>query len=251
MKKAMLLFLCFFAVFSSIGLSQLPVLTEKEKADGWQLLFDGKSSTGWKSARGDKFPEKGWEIKDGILAVLAKQRGGDIVTTDQYANFELALEFKLTPGANSGIKYDVQPNTGLGLEYQILDDEQHPDANQGVAGNRTVGSLYDLIPAENKIVKPMGEWNQALLIVNGNEVENWLNGNKAQARGLLQPLSGNAEPQEAESARKERAVSEVQPGVRALDYEIGHTAILSSLRQRRRWRRSRCVEGCGGGFFRR
>ncbi len=178
MKKIIFLLFGFIITFTSIGLSQLPILTEREQAEGWQLLFDGKTTTGWKSARGEKFPEKGWEIKDGVLTVIAKQRGSDIVTIDQFTNFELQLEFKLTAGANSGIKYNVQPNTSLGLEFQILDDDLHPDAKQGVAGNRTVGSLYDLIPAENKIIKPIGEWNQARIIVNGSQVEHWLNGNK-------------------------------------------------------------------------
>ena len=153
-------------------------LTEAEQQAGWKLLFDGKTSTGWKSSKKESFPERGWRIEDGTLTVMAGERGGDIVTVDQYSNFELSLEFKLTPGANSGIKYFVQPETGLGLEFQVLDDSKHPDANMGVAGNRTLSSLYDLIPAENRKINPVGEWNHARIVVQGSHVEHWLNGVK-------------------------------------------------------------------------
>lgn len=153
-------------------------LSQEEILEGWKLLFDGKTSEGWKSARESTFPESGWEIDEGTLTVRAAKRGGDIVTEDQYSDFELSLEFRLTPGANSGIKYFVQPGTSLGLEYQILDDERHPDAREGVEGNRTIASLYDLIPAENKKVNPVGEWNHARVVVTGSRVEHWLNGVK-------------------------------------------------------------------------
>ncbi|MDZ7331594.1 MAG: DUF1080 domain-containing protein [candidate division KSB1 bacterium] len=165
-------------IFWGAKLEAQTQLTREEVRQGWRLLFDGVSSQGWKSAQGQNFPERGWEIKDGELTVLAGGKGGDIVTVEQFSSFELALEFKLTPGANSGIKYFVQPGTSLGLEYQILDDERHPDAKQGVCGNRTLASLYDLIPAENKQVRPIGEWNQARIVVNGSLVEHWLNGVK-------------------------------------------------------------------------
>ncbi|MDD4870310.1 MAG: DUF1080 domain-containing protein [Kiritimatiellae bacterium] len=159
-------------------------LTEKEKADGWKLLWDGKTGAGWKSIKADTFPEKGWDIKDGVLTVLGKI-GGDIVTVDKFSNFDLKLEFKLTRGANSGVKYFIdedvarEKKAGLGLEYQILDDAVHPDAQKGTAGNHTLGSLYDLITASaNKTVKPVGEWNEARILVKGKHVEHWLNGEK-------------------------------------------------------------------------
>ena len=167
-------FLLFLAGTIGLGQDSLP----QEKAKSWKLLFDGKTTHGWKSATGNAFPKTGWVIEDGVLTVMVGQGGGDIVTTDQYSNFELSLEFRLTPGANSGIKYFVQPATSLGLEYQLLDDENHPDARQGVRGNRTLASLYDLIPAENRQIHPPGEWNHACLLVNGNHVEHWLNGIK-------------------------------------------------------------------------
>ena len=114
------------------------------------------------------------------------ENGGDIVTTEKYADFELKVDFKITEGANSGIKYyvDTELNQGagssIGLEYQILDDERHPDAKLGNhEGSRTVSSLYDLIQADTtKIVSPVGEWNHAHIISKNNHVEHWLNGKK-------------------------------------------------------------------------
>jgi hypothetical protein len=138
------------------GSSGLNTLTPKEKAADWKLLFDGKSTEAWTGTKGKGFPEKGWVVENGILTVLgatgdSHASGGDIITKEQYGNFELALEFKIPKGANSGIKYFVvnnfpnQKGNYLGLEYQIIDDENHADAKLGVNGNRTLGSLYDLI----------------------------------------------------------------------------------------------------------
>ncbi|PCJ96507.1 MAG: hypothetical protein COA50_06925 [Flavobacteriaceae bacterium] len=167
-------------------------LTENETRKGWRLLWDGKTTNGWRGAKLDNFPEKGWEIKDGILKVLSSggqesTNGGDIVTTDVFSNFELSVDFKLSEGANSGVKYfvDSELNKGegsaIGLEYQILDDKKHPDAKQGKNGNRTIGSLYDLIRAENndssrgKNFKGINVWNNARIIVKDGHVEHWLN----------------------------------------------------------------------------
>lgn len=164
-------------------------LTAQEKSDGWKLLFDGKTTAGWRGAHRSTFPDSGWTIENGALVVLPAtggeaKNGGDIVTMDEYSDFDLQLEFQLTEGANSGIKYFVtekeKPNgSAIGLEYQILDDERHPDAKLGShEGSRTVASLYDLIKAENKTVQPMGEWNAARIISKGQHVEHWLNGAK-------------------------------------------------------------------------
>lgn len=168
---------------------RINTLTEDEKKDGWKLLFDGVTTNEWTGTKGMGFPEKGWVIEDGILTVLGSSgadhtSGGDIITKDQYGNFKLSLEFKIPKGANSGIKYFVvndfpdQKGNYLGLEYQIIDDENHADAKLGVDGNRTIASLYDMIPAKNKTAKPVGEWNHAEIIVEGNHVEHWLNGSK-------------------------------------------------------------------------
>jgi hypothetical protein len=167
-------------------------LSPQERAQGWKLLFDGKTTQGWRGAGKDAFPSKGWHVKDGDLIVEAAKgaeagNGGDIVTLDEYSTFELKLDFMITEGANSGIKYFITEKYGtnqsaIGLEYQILDDEKHPDAKLGAAGNRTVASLYDLIPAHpNKIVKKPGEWNQARLVVSGTRHEEWLKGNSLEA----------------------------------------------------------------------
>lgn len=166
-------------------------LTEQEKADGWKLLFDGKTTNGWRGAHLDAFPEKGWKIEDGILTVEAANggestNGGDIVTNDEYSAFELSVDFKITKGANSGIKYFVteqekQHGSAFGLEYQILDDAVHPDAKLYTTypGSRTLASLYDLKKSENVSFNGVGEWNTALIkVFPNNHVEHWLNGKK-------------------------------------------------------------------------
>lgn len=172
-------------------------LTAKEKADGWRLLWDGKTTDGWRGAKAEAFPAKGWDIQDGLLTVLAtggaeSAAGGDIVTKERFSEFELVVDFKITPGANSGIKYFCQPNldpitgtgakaatgSAIGLEFQILDDERHPDAKLGRDGNRTLGALYDLIPPSSKRPNPIGEWNTARIVSHGQHVEHWLNGRK-------------------------------------------------------------------------
>jgi len=163
-------------------------ISDHEKKNGWNLLFDGVSTKGWRGVYKEKFPEKGWEIKEGELIVQASTgaestNGGDIVTIEEFADFELLADFKITEGANSGIKYYVtekENNKGsaIGLEYQILDDKNHPDAKLGRDGNRTVSSLYDLITAVDKRVNPTGEWNTARIVSKNNHVEHWLNGMK-------------------------------------------------------------------------
>ncbi len=171
-------------------------LTDWEKRHGWRLLWDGKTSNGWRGAKLDSFPENGWEIKDGVLTVLSTDGGestgpGDIITEDVFSDFDFELEFMITEGANSGIKYfvDAELNKGagsaIGCEFQILDDQKHPDAKLGVEGNRTVGSLYDLIAAENlsvpgrgKQFKGVGAWNKARIVSRNGKVEHWLNNEK-------------------------------------------------------------------------
>lgn len=157
-------------------------LSDYEKKEGWKLLFDGKSLDGWRGALNTKLPDKGWLFKDGIVSVVPKGGGGDIVTIDQYDNFEITFDFKLTEGANSGVKYYVSENGygagALGLEFQILDDLRHPDAKKGHDGNRTIGSLYDLKPAPVKRPNAIGEWNTGKIKAKNNRIEHWLNGFK-------------------------------------------------------------------------
>ena len=164
-------------------------LSAQEKQNGYSLLWDGKTTAGWRGAYKTSFPEKGWTIKDGELSVTKSRggesgNGGDIVTEAEFAAFELKFDFKLTEGANSGVKYFVtesEANKGsaIGLEYQILDDARHADAKLGRNGNRTLASLYDLIAAEKvpASVKKIGEWNQGVIRVQpDNKVQYWLNG---------------------------------------------------------------------------
>ncbi len=172
------------------------IITEWEVRNGFRLLWDGKTSEGWRGAKLDAFPKKGWKIEDGELTILKTDGGeatgpGDIVTTRDFADFELELQFKFTEGANSGVKYYVDPSlnkgegSAIGCEFQILDDEKHPDAKLGVAGNRTIGSLYDLITAENlsvpgrgKQFRGVGNWNTARIVAKDGKVEHWLNNEK-------------------------------------------------------------------------
>ncbi len=166
-------------------------LSEQEKAQGFKLLFNGKDFSGWRAVHGDKMPEKHWAVVDGTINVSpsdGSETGNDIVTNEQFGAFELVFEFKLTEGANSGVKYfvneafDSNGKSGIGLEYQVLDDERHPDAKMGAAGNRTLASLYDLIPSyklDKRFQRKIGDWNQARVIVYPNNiVQHWLNGFK-------------------------------------------------------------------------
>jgi hypothetical protein len=170
-------------------------LTQEERNHGWRLLWDGESNEGWHGVKLAEFPKNGWFIEDNELRVEKSDggestNGGDIVTIDHFSDFELSFEFRPTKGANSGVKYLVNPSlnkgtgSAIGLEFQILDDELHPDAKMGVAGNRTMGSLYDLISAEvidvperGKEFK-VGDWNRGRILVKGGHVEHWLNGFK-------------------------------------------------------------------------
>jgi hypothetical protein len=164
-------------------------LSPTETKDGWKLLWDGKTTTGWRGAKINSFPEKGWTIENGILKVQKSKggestNGGDIVTVRKYRNFVLKVDFKITPGANSGIKYFVDSDlnrgegSAIGCEFQVLDDEKHPDAKLGVKGNRKSGSLYDLIPAIESKRFNFNDFNNATIIVKDNHVEHWLNGIK-------------------------------------------------------------------------
>jgi hypothetical protein len=163
-------------------------LSKVEKSLGYKLLWDGKTHKGWSDTKHNEFPEQGWSIQNGVLSVEKDQAGqkamgGDIATQKKFAAFELKFDFKLTEGANSGLKYFVNDYDGdvLGLEYQILDDEKHPDAKMGIKGNRTLASLYDIIPSQkiSASIKKIGEWNQAMIRVHpNNKVEHWLNGYK-------------------------------------------------------------------------
>ncbi|MES2830011.1 MAG: DUF1080 domain-containing protein [Bacteroidota bacterium] len=166
-------------------------LSSQEKAEGFSLLWDGKTTNGWTGAYKDKFPTSGWNISNGELSVDKatggeSTNGGDIVTVKEYGAFELKFDFRLTEGANSGVKYFVTLTEGnkgsaIGMEYQVLDDARHPDAKLGKNGNRTLGSLYDLIASKKNVGadRPIGQWNHGFIRIHkDNHIEYWLNGIK-------------------------------------------------------------------------
>ena len=167
-------------------------LTKYEKKQGWKLLFDGKTSSGWHSAGKTTFPAKGWDISNGMISV-APPGGGDILSDKQYKAFDLSFEFRTTPIANSGVKYFVtvdDKDVPLGLEYQVLDDDRNPDAKLGRDGDRTESSLYDLIPAKKDatVYRPVGQWNTGRIIVYpNNHVVHYLNGVKVLEYDRLSP----------------------------------------------------------------
>ena len=171
----------------STAQSQAPLdgllLTDQEKSEGWELLFDGENLDHWRSVTSDTFPG-GWEIEDGSLVLNGN--GGNIITQEKYGNFELTWEFNLTEGANSGIKYFVDSITHRisgetvtnGPEYQIIDDLNYEGIKDDPNGLSSTGSLYLLYAPENKTLRPAGEWNQSRIIANNGQIEHWLNGKK-------------------------------------------------------------------------
>jgi len=157
--------------------STLNQLTPAEKAAGWQLLWDGATTTGWRGYNQKTFPDHGWVIEDGCLHRASA--GGDIITDALYDEFELEFDWKIAPGANSGLKYFVleAPGGAIGHEYQIVDDQLNSDGKRG-AKWRTA-AFYDVIPAAtNKVLLPPGQFNHSRILVKGKHVEHWLNGGK-------------------------------------------------------------------------
>jgi len=201
-------------------------LTAAEAEDGWALLFDGETFEGWRGLGREGVPDAHWVVEDGSIHKVASGdvrtaadgqplEGGDIMTTGTYASFELMLEWRVAPGANSGIKYNVSEamsmaaeprHAALGFEYQILDDDLHADAANGP--DRTAGAMYDLVgPSAAKQLRPVGEFNAARLIFDGGHGEHWLNGAKVVefdldseefaallAASKYAPIAGFAEP---------------------------------------------------------
>jgi hypothetical protein len=169
-------------------------LTPAEHAAGWRLLFDGRTLAGWRGIGYDTVPSTHWVVVNGAIKKIASGNvprvadgrpavGGDLETRDSFADFELSFEWKVTPGANSGVKYNVseamslaQGHSALGFEYQILDDDRHEDAK---LPSHRAGALYDLVaPNEQKQLRPVGEWNRSRIVFRGNHGEHWLNGQK-------------------------------------------------------------------------
>lgn len=151
-------------------------LTEDEKKAGWKLLFDGKTTEGWKGYKKDK-PGAGWQVVEGVLTLT--KGGGDICTVEEFADFELTLDWKVAPKGNSGVMYRVAETRGApyetGPEYQVLDDAGHGDGKNALT---SAGSIYAVYPPARKVVKAAGEWNTTKIVAKGSKIEHWLNGEK-------------------------------------------------------------------------
>jgi hypothetical protein len=160
-------------------------LSPREQKKGWKLLFDGRTTNGWRAYRGDSMPS-GWQVVDGALTRVGQ--AGDIVTKDQYADFELALEWKISEGGNSGIMYRVSEDHDYpwetGPEMQVLDDARHSDGKSELT---SAGSCFGVYPAPRGAVKPAGEWNWVRIVVRGQHVEHWLNGTRVVSYELGSP----------------------------------------------------------------
>lgn len=169
-------------------------LSSAEMTAGWKLLFDGKTTAGWRGYAKTNFPSQGWTVEDGCLKNEGKG-GGDIVTVGKFDDFDLKFEWRISPAGNSGVKYFVHEGktgrSGVGCEYQLLDDEKNKDSANGP--DRQTGALYALIPpAKDKRLEPVGQWNQSEIIVRGTRVEHWLNGQR-----VVQFEAGSPELKEA------------------------------------------------------
>ena len=155
------------------------LLTEDERAEGWELLFDGESFDDWRGFQQDSVPS-GWTIEDGAIHFTGENGGGDLITEEEFDDFELALEWKISEGGNSGIIYRADEAHDApwmtGPEYQLLDNAGHPDAENGPI--RQAGANYDMHPPTEDVTRPVGEWNEARIVANGSHVEHWLNGEK-------------------------------------------------------------------------
>ncbi len=182
------------APLSATGKETPNTLTAAEKADGWRLLFDGTSSAGWRGYGKPDMSGLRWIVKDGCIGLPEKdgtdthgQR--DIVTADTFGDFDLRFQWKVQPGSNSGVKYFVTEDrpSAIGHEYQIIDDLRHPDAK--ISTERQTASFYDVKSATSHPTRPVGEWNDSRILVSGNHVEHWLNGQKVLEYELGTPAT--------------------------------------------------------------
>ena len=180
-------------------------LTAAERAAGWRLLFDGSSLMGWRGLGRDTVPTAHWTVADGAIQKIASGEvphapdgqpltGGDLMTDATFGDFEFAWEWKISPGGNSGVKYNVSEalsttieprHAAKGFEYQMLDDDRHED---GKLPTHRAGALYDLVPPNaDKRLRPVGEWNQSRIVFRGRHGEHWLNGVEVVAYDLGSP----------------------------------------------------------------
>ena len=186
-KLSILIVLCTLLAVGTFG-EEINTLTPEQKAQGWKLLFDGKTLTGWHCFKQkETLPE--WSVKDGVLTLtpIKDKHNPGLVNEGVYENFELYIEWKISSGGNSGVFYRVmEEGTDLnntGIECQVLDNEKHPDAK--VDKNRQAGAAYYMYPPSKDATKPVGEWNQLRIIVENNHVEHWLNNEKVVEYTIL------------------------------------------------------------------
>ncbi|HAM73238.1 MAG TPA: DUF1080 domain-containing protein [Verrucomicrobiales bacterium] len=184
---ATLLAASFLLVASFAASAADNTLTPSDKAAGWKLLFDGSTTQGWRSFKSPGFPEKGWRVEQGVLFHADKGGGGDIISEGRYQEFDLEWDWRVAPGANSGVKYFILTERGaaIGHEYQMIDDALHADAKTGPL--HQTAAFYDVLPPVNPRVKPAGRWNHSRVLVRGNHVEHWLNGSMALQYELGSP----------------------------------------------------------------
>lgn len=185
-------------------------VTAAQRAAGWRSLFDGRTLAGWRGLGSDSVPSAHWTVQDGAIKKIATKHvavqadgqpleGGDLMTVDTFRDFELAWDWKVTPGANSGVKYNVSEelstsipprHAAKGFEYQMIDDLRHPD---GKLPTHRTSALYDLIaPPADKPMRPVGEWNHSVIIFDGNHGEHWLNGRRVVSYDLDSPAFRDA-----------------------------------------------------------
>lgn len=164
--------------------TELNTLSPTEKAAGWRLLFDGRTTQGWRGFKQTSFPNQGWVIEDGLLIKQPRVRGGDIVTTDTFLNFELTWEWRIRKGGNNGVKYFIteERSSAVGHEYQMIDDSRVQDPK-----GMTAAFYAILPPSADKPSPRIDDWNQSRILVQGQRVEHWLNGLKVLEYELGSP----------------------------------------------------------------
>jgi hypothetical protein len=185
LRSLIAVLICSAAIWAPAAAQAPNTLSAADRAAGWRLLFDGRTMAGWRGFKQTTVPE-GWKVVEGAITRVAS--AGDIVTTQQFKNFELTIDWNVAPVGNSGIFYRASEDDDAiywtAPEMQVLDDARHPDGKSRLT---SAGANYGLYEAPSGIVKPAGQWNQARLIVNGRHVEHWLNGVRLLQYELYSP----------------------------------------------------------------
>ncbi len=215
-------------------------LSKAERRAGWRLLFDGKTITGWRGAYATGFPKHGWVVEDGELrgqlgSGAESGDAGDIVTVEKYRNFELVFDWKLGPGGNSGVKYFIEerqpkPERGsqAGYEYQLIDDADYIYNGQHLPADLKTAAIYDVLPAQKPDLRP-GGWHRSTIVVRGNRIEHWLDGNRVlEADRTSDAFRAGV----ADSKFKDYAGFATIPEGRILLQDHGHSVAFRNLKIR-------------------